>query len=353
MVSISFIIPTFNTLLLLQRCLKSIEFQIRPEDKIIIIDDGSTDGTKEYLTKKYRNKSNYIVLNQHNSGSGSARNLGLRNAETDYIWFVDADDYLIDNAIDKVKSVLSINNHDILFMGYQVKLSRSKLDVKEVTYNPLNKIELLLTEHFPWNKIIRKDLFRDIYFPNENIRFVDHATMPVIILRANDMGIIREPLYIYDFSHSKNISKKIKKNRDIYIAFRYLEQHSQNNNISPEELEILYIKKFVFDELYNIRLNMRDIYSNAKMIKIYLYLHVPKWTQSQLLKKRMLNYKHIVKFSLWKVLVGKSLILSTFLASIFIYCFLFTKQIFVFLRNLKTRSINLYIRKKNYLFKEF
>lgn len=338
LVSISYIIPTFNNLTLLKRCISSFEPQLKVEDKVIIVDDGSTDGTIEYLKEKYLDNDNFIILTQKNSGSGSARNYGMKSVETDYIWFVDADDYIVEHAAEKVKTVLKLNTYDLLYVGYSIKKSKSNIENKEIRYNPDDKIEIFLTEHYPWNKIVKKDLFHNIYFPNENIRYVDHATIPIIISKAKNVGTIPEPLYIYNFSHSNNISKNKKKNKDIYTVFQYLDEQFKTNNLKKEELEVLYIKKFIYDEPYNVNLNFREIYSNLKGIRKYLFDHLPNWNKSLLLKiKNVSQYNHILKFPILKSVTGKIMSISPLAATIIIYILLLFKHILHLKSNLNRK----------------
>ncbi len=347
MVSISYIIPTFNNLELLKRCLQSIDSQLKNEDKVIIINDGSNDGTKKYLNEYLVKKRNYIILNQPNKGSGSARNLGVQKCDTDYIWFVDADDILVKGASVTVNEVLESNCYDILFIGYSIKMSSSYIENKEVQYDPNDKIGLFFTEHYPWNKIIRKSLFENLEFPSENMRFQDQATIPIVISRAKSLGAISEPLYIYDISHSNNISKNNKKSNDIYTAFKYLNTHYKDKNLKREELEALYIKKFIFDEAFNSKLNIYRIYSNVRNVYQFLETNMSNWAGSSLLKQNEISkYAHILKYTKLKAFIGKVMNISPLTASLLIFFFKCSKRILYFVREKVVYERSPYARNK-------
>jgi glycosyltransferase involved in cell wall biosynthesis len=327
MVSISYIIPTFNNLNLLKRCISSIEPQLDNDDKIIIINDGSNDGTKEYLQENFMGNRNYIILNQPNKGSGVARNFGVEKCETDYIWFVDADDYLVEDAGIRVKTAIKINQYDVLFVGYSIKISNTVLENKEVQFDLNDKIGLYLTEHYPWNKLIKKSLFQNIEFPKVNMRFQDQATIPVIISRAESIGAISKPLYIYDMSHSNNISKNDKKRKDIYTAFLYLNKHYKNQNLKGEELEALYIKIFIFDEAYHSNMNLFNIYLNLKYVYDFLEKNLSNWAESPLLtQKEISKYAFLLQNIKLKAFIGKVISVSPFIASILIFFLKFSKR---------------------------
>ena len=85
----SVVIPTFNRVSLLQRTLASVEAQSFTDFEIIVVDDGSTDGTRDWLASQ---RPLLRVLEQANRGPGAARNLGAREARGDYVAFLDSDD---------------------------------------------------------------------------------------------------------------------------------------------------------------------------------------------------------------------------------------------------------------------
>lgn len=104
-VFVSFIVPVYNVELYLRECVESIRKQ-QGCWELILIDDGSSDTCPiicdEYAEKDYRIK----VIHKQNGGVSSARNAGLNVAQGDWIWFVDADDYLEDNILDSLANTI-------------------------------------------------------------------------------------------------------------------------------------------------------------------------------------------------------------------------------------------------------
>jgi len=103
--SISIIIPAYNVVKYLAAALQSIRDQTSPPDEVILIDDGSTDGTLE-LAKEFEFPMPYKIVSVENRGQGNARNLGLSLASSEYVYFFDSDDLLAENFIQSVKNVL-------------------------------------------------------------------------------------------------------------------------------------------------------------------------------------------------------------------------------------------------------
>ncbi len=110
---VSVIIPTYNRK---KQCLRAIESALNQQDcqaEIIVIDDGSTDSTKDYL-KPYTDRIHY--LRQNNQGASAARNAGLDAANGDYIAFLDADDYFtIEHLKDSIELLDNQPNIDFVF----------------------------------------------------------------------------------------------------------------------------------------------------------------------------------------------------------------------------------------------
>ena len=118
MVNLSCIVPIYNSEKYLSKCLDSLTNQTMKNYEVILVDDGSTDNSKkivdEYI-KLYPDKFKYFY--QKNMGQASARNLGLKKAEGEYIFFVDSDDYLELDACQKVYECANENDYDILSLN--------------------------------------------------------------------------------------------------------------------------------------------------------------------------------------------------------------------------------------------
>jgi GT2 family glycosyltransferase len=103
----SVVIPTYNRLEFLPRALESVWAQTNRDFEVIVIDDGSTDGTLEWLAPQ---SEHVRILQQHNRGPGAARNLGWREAQGDYIAFFDSDDIWLPWSLDTFAAL--INKYD-------------------------------------------------------------------------------------------------------------------------------------------------------------------------------------------------------------------------------------------------
>jgi len=111
---LSIIIPVYNVESYLCKCLDSIICQYNNKIEIILVDDGSTDNSP-IICNEYANLYSYIkVVHKENGGLSDARNVGMNLAGGKYIMFVDSDDYLENNSLEKIDYYLSIYEPDIL-----------------------------------------------------------------------------------------------------------------------------------------------------------------------------------------------------------------------------------------------
>ena len=135
MTTISVVCPVYNSRNFILKTIDSIINQSNQPDELIIVDDGSTDNTPEFL-EEYLNKSNlkfkWKVLIQEHKGPGAARNKGIRDSSSNWIAFIDSDDIWSENKIIETKRIIKSNNkinficHNEFFIDLQG--NKEKLD---------------------------------------------------------------------------------------------------------------------------------------------------------------------------------------------------------------------------------
>ena len=116
MIFLSVIIPIYNVEEYLVQCIDSILAQSSEDIEVILVDDGSTDKSGSICDEYAKNYKNITLVHQCNQGSGLARNAGMELATGQFIWYVDSDDYIADNAIQYIKGNLK-EKLDILLFG--------------------------------------------------------------------------------------------------------------------------------------------------------------------------------------------------------------------------------------------
>lgn len=118
MVETSVIVPAYNAAEYLEKCVSSVLQQTRENLEVIVVNDGSTDRTPE-LCEQLRNKDSRVrVIHKENGGLSSARNLGLEVATGEYVFFLDADDWLSEACLADLHALREKTNADIVIANF-------------------------------------------------------------------------------------------------------------------------------------------------------------------------------------------------------------------------------------------
>lgn len=219
---LSIIIPVYNVELFIRRCLESIISQIDNSDEIILVNDGSTDSSG-MICDEYANKKNIHVIHKSNGGLSDARNKGIDYASGDYLIFIDSDDYVSNDFISNIKSVLSKYQYDIVNFGYNivdmddVVKSTHHLCVSSSIHPEEALKEILLDRNinnFAWANAYKKNLFDNIRYP-VGVLFEDKYTTYKLYNLASSVYHIANPLYYYlvrdgSICHPNNLDRKLK-----------------------------------------------------------------------------------------------------------------------------------------------
>lgn len=212
---ISIIIPIYNSENFIKKCLDSLINQTYQNIEIICINDGSTDRSLNILKTYQKKDKRIIIIDKKNAGVSAARNDGLKIATGNYVTFVDADDWLETNAIERLHSTLTnekvdvvrgnyfinhtYNDSEKIETGKQYNLSNSKIYSNEKNFTELVVNRLLNGELpcFIWLLMIRKSLIKDITF-KENIKYMEDVIFyNELINKIDSIYFLDEPLYHY------------------------------------------------------------------------------------------------------------------------------------------------------------
>lgn len=217
---VSVILVTYNRESFLKRSLESILYQTYENFELILVNNGSTDGTYE-LCKNYAQKDNRIKLIniEENHGASRGRNVGLETATADYITIVDDDDYCNKDMLDFLVSLRDKYSADIAICGSYYDLN-GKIE-PEYIFDELLILdkskgldELLKREKYnvsPPTKLFRRSLFDHIKFP-EGVLVDDIHVIYKVFANANQVVAQGKPLY-YFRKHESNMTSFIHTNR--------------------------------------------------------------------------------------------------------------------------------------------
>lgn len=203
---VSIIVPVYNVEKYLTRCLDSIINQTYRNLEILIVDDGSTDQSGE-ICDQYADKDARIrVFHRENGGLAVARNTALdKISGGGYLVFVDSDDYIELDAIEKMVQYAYTYNVDIVIAGFYIESPYRTIPaniVNDITIlqNSEELMKMYLSTQFVgakvWNKLYAKELWSDVRFPNYRTS-EDTATSYKIFDKSNKSIIIPKRVYHY------------------------------------------------------------------------------------------------------------------------------------------------------------
>lgn len=234
---VSIIVPIFNTCKYLNRCVDSLIKQNYSDIECILVDDGSIDGSSE-LSDEYASQDSRIkVIHQTNKGLSAARNAGLEVATGDYIAFVDSDDFVSEDYIEKLVKRANRENADIVMCNYKF-VDDNGSDIKNDNYTEFPSKQcfdgtdaLLLFENrtyrtffdVVWNKLFRRELFDGVRFPEGVSVVEDIAVMPMLYHKATRVSVISDELYYYVYREASLSHTKRTEQEDLDIRIPMME----------------------------------------------------------------------------------------------------------------------------------
>lgn len=266
------IIPAYNSEKWIDDCLGSVLSQnTKYTYHIVVINDGSTDNTADILIK-YENDSRVEIIDQENRGFSGARNRGLQTLIGKYLMFLDSDDQLLPNSIERLLDAAYQNDAEIVEGGFvEVDINNRELRrVAEKNNRHVNSgLEL---RGYPVAKVFKSELFEHVIFP-EGFWFEDSIIMWTIQYKVTKAFTIGNPVYrrlIHSTSITATAQKNIKSIHSYYITYNLWQELSQNQiEFSPllieqmhNQLSVNYIRTKYQDEklLKSAFVLMRDVY---------------------------------------------------------------------------------------------
>ena len=201
-VTISIILPVYNTQAYLPRCIDSILAQTMKEIELLIIDDGSTDGSGAIADRYAAADSRVTVIHRKNGGVAEARNTGINAASGTYVMFVDSDDRVGPLFCELPWQAAVRYGADLVYYMHNCVDSKGKVK-KIITPFPDGIISeedaLYVNNHFavtPWSFLYRKELLQAHPFPPGKL-CEDLGVTHRFIHAAERIVMINTPLYYY------------------------------------------------------------------------------------------------------------------------------------------------------------
>lgn len=210
---VSVILPVYGVEKYLADCIESILNQTYKNLQIILVDDESKDRSPEICDDYAKKDPRIKVIHKKNGGAASARNVGLDNAAGDYVCFVDSDDTVKTDYIEKLLYTVNKYQADVAVCGffyyYQNRLKRAGYQGQQKEFTQKEYLKKFLSDWMCgliWNKIFSKAAIQDIRF-EEGHKIDDEFFTYQVIMNAHKVIQFEEPLYNYRMRKSSVMSE--------------------------------------------------------------------------------------------------------------------------------------------------
>lgn len=310
--TLSIIIPCYNIEKYIERCLGSIFPQIEGrEAEIVAIDDGSNDGTLSILREQEKRHPALRVFTQANAGPASARNRGVNLSKGHFCWFIDGDDYLASDAVEKLWPNLT-GEFDIIAFNYSMKEADGIKKKSHYTDDIINAARLIMTgPSYSCTKVYRRVLFEYMQFPEGLINIEDLVFNLSLSPHVGKVRTLPDNLYVYERTNQASTSVNRGKRHLIRLHKETMIAHSllieRRKNITERDLSRSYDMVlnrsfsgciFSLMRLYNCRFVKRAIriytdwgvypfkYAGNMKAKVFTFFinHKPLWLLSPLVR---------------------------------------------------------------------
>lgn len=289
---ISVIIPVYNVEKYLIECVDSVLNQTYTNFEIILVDDGSTDESGRICDEYAAKDSKVKVIHQENKGLSEARNSGFFNATGKYVYFLDSDDWILPETLEKLLDKAERKNADMVFFdAYSFEDGRPEKEIKQ-NYQRKNlyktdrgyKVFSELQKHKEYHSAVPLMFLRKIFLEENKICFEpgilyeDMIYTYEVFCRADSVAYICENFYQRRYrSNSIMTSKKTSKN--FYSAkcvYSNVCKVSQKLNLSEEEGARDYIVRCAFNALNYYKALSKEEKNNCKKDYIELKSNILK-----------------------------------------------------------------------------
>lgn len=295
---LSVIVAAYNIEKEVKRCLQSLHEQAMEDVEFLIVNDGSSDNTAKVINKYLNsiNDNRFKYLYKTNGGQSDARNYGLKFAKGQYIWFVDGDDFIINQPLDVLYSQAIHNNLDILVFNFKFDKNWSDKYANKIGLPDINNNKLV-----PGIDIINEKIFNFSVW---------HMLYKLSFLKGNNFEFEKNSM-AEDIMF--NVKVFIKAQYTMFtnvIGYCYCYRKNSITKTTNKEIKVRRLKdvlnaSIMIDKLlYKYHISERSNLAN-ELVKSYLssliegcatgYLIVPRKKVKQFMKGKKLNFKEKIK----------------------------------------------------------
>ena len=291
MPKVSIIVPVYNVEKYVDKCIQTLINQTLEDIEIIIVNDGSTDNSRNII-KEYEHTfpDKIKCYDKENGGLSDARNYGMKFASGEYIAFLDSDDYVELNMYEKMYNKAIEDESDIVECDFIWEYPNKKVIDSGILYNSKKEM-ITYARVVAWNKLIRKSIIdkAKIEYP-KGLRYEDVEFFYKMVPYYNKVSFVKEPLVHYIQRDSSISNVQNERTREIFSVLDNVIDYYKDNNLYDEykeELEYTYTRILLCSSLFRIVKIVDKTIRKELLNKTWDKLNnmFPKWKENTILIK--------------------------------------------------------------------
>lgn len=291
MPKVSVIVPVYNVENYIEKCLNTLVNQTIQDIEIIIVNDGSTDNSKNVIEKFIKEYPEKIVyLEKENGGLSDARNYGLSYAKGEYIAFLDSDDYVELDMYEGMYEVAKKENSDMVECDFIWEYpNKKKQDIGKIyngKHEMLEKVRVVA-----WNKLIKRQILKDtqILFP-KGYRYEDVEFTYKLIPYLNKVSFFKKPCIHYVQRQDSISNSQNERTKEIFDVLDNVINFYKENDFYDEykeELEYVYTRYLLCSSLLRmVKINNKEVRKNMlNETWEKLNINFPNWKKNKILTR--------------------------------------------------------------------
>lgn len=305
---LSVVVPVYNAEGTLSRCIDSLLQQEVEGYEVLLVDDGSTDGSFALMEAYQKQRPDVIrIFQKPNGGLSDARNFGMDQARGEFLSFVDSDDFVVEGCYPALLNTAEETGCDVLFfdacrdfLSHQQPMAALP-NVGESSF--VTTKTYLLSMPCAWNKLIKTRLFREnrLRFP-VGIWYEDLALIPQLALYAEKIYYQKQCFYHYVQSENSITRHEGFREKwwDIYAAVTYLQKGI--GGVYPQEMEYLFWYHFLYET--SLRYYPFGKTEKLKEIAAITRREYPGWWKNPYVKQLASRNQRLVSWLFYHRLTG-------------------------------------------------
>lgn len=297
MSKISIIVPVYGVEEYIVKCIDSLVNQTYKDIEIIVVDDGTKDNSIKLIEDNFNDKR-IKIYHKKNGGLASARNYGITKAISEYLFFVDSDDYIDKNCLKEMYETIKKDKSNLVICDYYKLYEDGKKEHIPIIphYDEKNNKMSVISMPGAVCKLIRTDIIKKykIEFLLDHY-FEDNAIMPFACAVSGKFSYIKKPFYYY-LQRNGSILNQKKYNpkwEDIFDSLDNLYNKFIEYNLYDEfylELEYIYIEYLL--HAANLKfIDYKEGKKNIKKVAKTMKKYFPKWRKNKYYKQESIKYK--------------------------------------------------------------